>query len=67
MAHPSHISFITGLASLLLEYTTGTEDHHSSFSETAWDNYQEKYNSENYSEGVDSDSARRLLECDDYR
>ncbi|XP_037950982.1 putative uncharacterized protein DDB_G0277255 [Teleopsis dalmanni] len=50
------------------EYTTGTEDHHSSFSETAWDNYQEKYNSENYSEGFDSDAARRLLEFgDDYR
>ena len=53
----------------LLEYnTTGTEDHHSSFSETAWDNYQEKYNSENYSEGFDSDAARKLLEFgDDYR
>ncbi|XP_061391325.1 klarsicht protein-like [Musca vetustissima] len=50
------------------EYTTGTEDHHSSFSETAWDNYQEKYNSENYSEGFDSDAARKLLEFgDDYR
>ncbi|XP_065359855.1 klarsicht protein isoform X4 [Calliphora vicina] len=48
--------------------TTGTEDHHSSFSETAWDNYQEKYNSENYSEGFDSDAARKLLEFgDDYR
>ncbi|XP_012158076.1 uncharacterized protein LOC101451079 isoform X3 [Ceratitis capitata] len=46
---------------------TGNEDH-SSFSETAWDNYQEKYNSENYSEGFDSDAARRLMEFgDDYR
>ncbi|XP_059619344.1 klarsicht protein [Phlebotomus argentipes] len=37
-------------------------------SEQAWDNYQEKYNSENYSEGLDSDAARRLLEFgDDYR
>lgn len=37
-------------------------------SEQAWDNYQEKYNSENYSEGMDSDAARRLLEFgDDYR
>ncbi|XP_060655338.1 klarsicht protein isoform X3 [Drosophila nasuta] len=45
-----------------------TEDHHSSISETAWDDYQEKYNSENYSEGFDSDAARRLLEFgDDYR
>ncbi|XP_032589198.1 protein lava lamp isoform X2 [Drosophila mojavensis] len=45
-----------------------TEEHHSSISETAWDNYQEKYNSENYSEGLDSDAARRLLEFgDDYR
>ncbi|XP_036338397.1 uncharacterized protein LOC118748163 isoform X2 [Rhagoletis pomonella] len=50
------------------DYTTGTDDHHSSFSETAWDNYQEKYNSENYSEGFDSDAARRLMEFgDDYR
>ncbi|GAB0096851.1 hypothetical protein DMENIID0001_124230 [Sergentomyia squamirostris] len=36
--------------------------------QAAWDNYQEKYNSENYSEGLDSDAARRLLEFgDDYR
>lgn len=53
---------------IIVEYTTGTEDHHSSFSETAWDNYQEKYNSENYSECFDSDAARRLLEFgDDYQ
>lgn len=46
---------------------TGTEEH-SSFSEQAWDNYQEKYQSEPYSEGFDSDAARRLLEFgDDYR
>ena len=45
---------------------TGTEDL-SSFSEQ-WDNYQEKYMSEPYSEGFDSDAARRLLEFgDDYR
>lgn len=37
-------------------------------SEQAWDNYQEKYNSENYSEGLDTDAAKRLLEFgDDYR
>lgn len=45
---------------------TGTED--TNFSEQAWDSYQEKYNSEAYSEGVDSEAARRLLEFgDDYR
>lgn len=49
------------------QFTDKSEDHNSSFSETAWDNYQEKYNSENYSEGLDSDAARKLLECDDYR
>ncbi|KPI98769.1 hypothetical protein RR46_10087 [Papilio xuthus] len=47
--------------------TAGTEEH-SSFSEQAWDFYQEKYNSEPYSEAPDSDGARRLLEFgDDYR
>ncbi|CAH0731978.1 unnamed protein product, partial [Brenthis ino] len=47
--------------------TAGTEGH-SSFSEQAWDFYQEKYNSEPYSEAPDSDAARRLLEFgDDYR
>ncbi|XP_022113891.2 uncharacterized protein LOC110992394 [Pieris rapae] len=47
--------------------TAGTEEH-SSFSEQAWDFYQEKYNSEPYSEAPDSDAARRLLEFgDDYR
>ncbi|XP_026331447.1 uncharacterized protein LOC113238815 isoform X2 [Hyposmocoma kahamanoa] len=47
--------------------TAGTEEH-SSFSEQAWDPYQEKYNSEPYSEAPDSDAARRLLEFgDDYR
>lgn len=45
---------------------TGTDN--SNFSEQAWDPYQEKYNSEAYSEGFDSDAARRLLEFgDDYR
>ncbi|KAI9587099.1 hypothetical protein GQX74_002946 [Glossina fuscipes] len=72
-AYQTHLGSLAALSTYMNEeeqqgeYTTGTEDHHSSFSETAWDNYQEKYNSENYSEGVDSDSARRLLECDDYR
>lgn len=46
---------------------TGTENM-SSFSEQAWDNYQEKYNSEAYSEDRDIDGARRLLDFgDDYR
>ncbi|BES93915.1 Hypothetical protein NTJ_06724 [Nesidiocoris tenuis] len=41
----------------------------SSYSEQAWDNYQEKYMSEPYSEEPpDSEAARRLLEFgDDYR
>ncbi|XP_066591099.1 klarsicht protein isoform X2 [Prorops nasuta] len=39
-----------------------------SFSEQAWDNYQEKYMSETYSEAADVETARRLLEFgDDYR
>ncbi|XP_055549678.1 klarsicht protein isoform X2 [Wyeomyia smithii] len=46
---------------------TGTEEM-SSFSEQAWDNYQEKYMSEPYSEDRDTDAARRLLDFgDDYR
>ncbi len=49
---------------------TGTENM-SGFSEQAeqaWDSYQEKYNSEAYSEDKDTDGARRLLEFgDDYR
>ncbi|XP_055636400.1 klarsicht protein isoform X2 [Toxorhynchites rutilus septentrionalis] len=46
---------------------TGTEEM-SSFSEQAWDNYQEKYMSETYSEERDTDAARRLLDFgDDYR
>lgn len=48
----------------------GTENM-SSFSEQAeqaWDSYQEKYNSEAYSEDKDTDGARRLLDFgDDYR
>lgn len=45
---------------------SGTEEH-SSF-EQAWDNYQEKYMSEPYSEDRDMDAAKRLLEFgDDYR
>lgn len=31
-------------------------------SEQAWDEYQEKYNSENYSEGYDTEAAERFLE-----
>lgn len=46
---------------------TGTEDN-SNLSEQVWDDYQEKYMSEAYSEGRDSDAARKLLEFgDDYR
>ncbi|XP_063233583.1 klarsicht protein [Bacillus rossius redtenbacheri] len=45
------------------------EEQLSSFSEQAWDNYQEKYMSEPYSEELaDPEAARRLLEFgDDYR
>lgn len=43
---------------------TGTDNSN----EQAWDPYQDRYNSEAYSEGLDSDAARRLLEFgDDYR
>ncbi|KAJ9597417.1 hypothetical protein L9F63_011711, partial [Diploptera punctata] len=46
----------------------GTEEQLSSFSEQAWDNYQEKYMSEPYSEELAEEAARRLLEFgDDYR
>ena len=47
--------------------TTG--ENMSSFSaHSAWDNYQDKYNSEAYSEDKDTEAARRLLEFgDDYR
>lgn len=44
---------------------TGTEDNSEQIS---WDDYQEKYMSEAYSEGRDSDAARKILEFgDDYR
>ncbi|KAL5284939.1 hypothetical protein ACFFRR_006947 [Megaselia abdita] len=64
-----NISLIAGFRNYMSneQVLDKSEDHNSSFSETAWDNYQEKYNSENYSEGLDSDAARKLLECDDYR
>ncbi|XP_076378374.1 uncharacterized protein LOC117222485 isoform X3 [Megalopta genalis] len=39
-----------------------------SISDPAWDNYQEKYSSEPYSEALDVETARRLLDFgDDYR
>ncbi|CAH2015158.1 unnamed protein product [Acanthoscelides obtectus] len=45
-----------------------TEEQSSSLSEQAWDNYQENYLSEAYSESHDSDAARRLLNFgEDYR
>lgn len=51
---------------VLTSHETAPEDLSS---EQAWDNYQEKYNSENYSEGLDTEAAKRLLEFgdDDYR
>lgn len=45
-----------------------TEEQSSSLSEQAWDNYQENYLSEPYSESHDSDAARKLLNFgEDYR
>lgn len=47
---------------------TGTEDNSNLSEQQAWDDYQEKYMSEAYSEGRDSEAARKLLEFgDDYR
>lgn len=49
---------------------TGTEDNSnpSEHIDQMWDDYQEKYLSEAYSEGRDSDAARKLQEFgDDYR
>ncbi|KAG5898838.1 hypothetical protein JTB14_014269 [Gonioctena quinquepunctata] len=44
------------------------EEQSSSLSEQAWDNYQENYLSEPYSESHDSDAARKLLNFgEDYR
>ncbi|KAJ8926944.1 hypothetical protein NQ314_020796, partial [Rhamnusium bicolor] len=44
------------------------EEQSSSLSEQAWDNYQENYLSEAYSESHDSDAARKLLNFgEDYR
>lgn len=51
----------------ILENIVTSEEHSSSFSE-AWDNYQDKYLSESYSECVDTEAARRLLDFgEDYR
>lgn len=47
---------------------TGTEDNSNLSEQQVWDDYQENYMSEAYSEGRDSDAARKLLEFgDDYR
>lgn len=47
---------------------TGTEENSNLSEQQVWDDYQEKYMSEAYSEGRDSDAARKLLEFgDDYR
>lgn len=47
---------------------TGTEDNSNLSEQQSWDDYQEKYMSEAYSEGRDSDAARKILEFgDDYR
>lgn len=54
---------------LTTQLPSGTTTDFSSFSEQAWDSYQEKYLSEPYSEDPpDPDSVRRLLDFgDDYR
>lgn len=54
---------------LTAQLPSGTTTDFSSFSEQAWDSYQEKYLSEPYSEDPpDADSVRRLLDFgDDYR
>lgn len=58
---------VVGMAPVREPSYTGTEDN-SNQSEQAWDDYQEKYMSEAYSEGRDSDAARKLLDFgDDYR
>ena len=50
------------------ETSFGTEENSNVSDQQAWDDYQEKYMSEAYSEGFDSDAARKLLEFgDDYR
>lgn len=47
---------------------TGTEDNSNQSEQQVWDDYQEKYMSEAYSEGRDSEAARKILEFgDDYR
>ncbi|KAG4070669.1 hypothetical protein HA402_013589 [Bradysia odoriphaga] len=61
-------SSLAALANYNREGEVSLERTTSNFSEQAWDNYQEKYLSEAYSEGFDSDAARRLMEFgDDYR
>lgn len=54
---------------LTTQLPSGTTTDFSSFSEQAWDSYQEKYSSEPYSEDPpDPESVRRLLDFgDDYR
>lgn len=54
---------------LTAQLPSGTTTDFSSFSEQAWDSYQEKYLSEPYSEDPpDPESVRRLLDFgDDYR
>lgn len=54
---------------LTVQLPSGTTTDFSSFSEQAWDSYQEKYLSENYSEDpLDPESVSQLLDFgDDYR
>lgn len=50
------------------EPSWGNEDTSNQSEQQAWDDYQDKYSSEAYSEGMDSDAARKLLDFgDDYR
>lgn len=46
---------------------TGTEDNSNLSEQQVWDDFQEYKEEEAYSEGLDSDAARKLLDDDDYR
>lgn len=73
--NPKHLGTLAPLAFYNMdggervhESFTGTEENSNLSEQQVWDDYQEKYMSEAYSEGRDSDAARKLLEFgDDYR
>lgn len=73
--NPNHLGTLAPLAFYNMDRErmhelsfTGTEDNSNLSEQQVWDDYQEKYMSEAYSEGRDSDAARKLQEFnDDYR